>query len=265
MLKLAAVGIALGSLYAQQVPELTLEQKEAFLKTAKVKKAVGAKKGVTGTNQATLSDGTLTHDASIQTIDDTKAKFETAQGTEYNFQDSYKLNIAAYRIAQLLGMGEMVPVSVERLYSGKPGSYTWWIDNVQMDEVERLRKKIQAPDKDRWSRQYLLMRVFDQLIYNVDRNATNIVYDKDWKLWMIDHSRAFRRHTKLPDPKALDRCDAVLLARLKELNESLLQEKVGRWLDTGQIRTLLARRNLIVAHFEAAGSTKQYDFLGARP
>ena len=62
-----------------------------------------------------------------------------------------------------------------------------WIENVAMDEVERLKRKAEDPDKDRWSRQYVIMQVFDQLIANTDRNQTNILYDKDWKLWMIDH------------------------------------------------------------------------------
>ena len=62
-----------------------------------------------------------------------------------------------------------------------------WIENVAMDEVERLKRKAEDPDKDRWSRQYVIMQVFDQLIANTDRNQTNILYDRDWKLWMIDH------------------------------------------------------------------------------
>ena len=126
-----------------------------------------------------------------------KARFESLTGTEFNFQDSYKLNIAAYRLGLPLGLDTRIPVSVERSFNGKPGPYTCWIENIQMDEVDRLKKKIEAPDKDRWSRQYLIMKTFDQLIYNMDRNATNMLYDKEWRLWMIDHSRAFRRHTKL--------------------------------------------------------------------
>jgi len=89
-----------------------------------------------------------------------------------------------------------------------------------MDEVDRLKKQIEALDKDRWSRQYLIMKVFDQLIYNMDRNASNMLYDKEWRLWMIDHSRAFRRHAKLPNEKTLDKCEAALLARIKDLKES---------------------------------------------
>ena len=243
---------------------LSVEQQEAFLQNAKVKVTRAARKGVTGTTRATMTDGTATHDASIQTIDETKAKFEGVSGTEFNFQDSYLLNLAGYRLGRMLGLEAMIPVSVERSYEGKKGSYTWWIDDIQMDEVDRLKKKIVAPDKDRWSRQYLIMKVFDQLIYNMDRNATNMLYDKNWNLWMIDHSRAFRMHTKLLDVKGMEKCDIELLARLKTLNEADIKREMGRWLNNSQIKGLMARRNLIVAHFEKLGPEKLYRFLPAK-
>jgi len=65
-------------LFAQQAAaqadstKLTREQKEDFLLHAKVVKTAASKKGVTDTIRATLSDGKITHDASIQRIDDTK-------------------------------------------------------------------------------------------------------------------------------------------------------------------------------------------------
>ena len=36
------------------------------------------------------------------------------------------------------------------------------------------------------------VRLFDQLITNVDRNLGNLLIDKNWTVWMIDHSSAFR-------------------------------------------------------------------------
>ncbi len=261
---LLAIIFVLPSVFAQGIPVLTVEQQETFLQKATIKTTHGAKKGVTGTTRATMTDGAITHDASIQTIDETKPKFEGLTGTEFNFQDSYMLNLAGYRLGRLLGLEAMIPVSVERTYEGKKASYTWWIDDIQMDEADRLKKKTAAPDKDRWSRQYLIMKVFDQLIYNMDRNATNMLYDKNWNLWMIDHSRAFRMHEKLQDVKALERCDTELLARLKRLNEADVKRELGKWLNATQIKGLMARRNLIVAHFEKMDPAKLYQFLPAQ-
>lgn len=258
-----AASLSLSSVLAQLAPVLTPAQKETFLQQASIQSSRGAKKGVTGTVRATLSDGTLTHDASIQTIDEVKQKFEGLSGTEYNFQDSYKLNIAGWKIARILGLQSMVPVSVERSYQGHQASFTWWVEDVQMDEADRMKKKLEAPSKDRWSRQFLIMKAFDNLIYNVDRNATNMLYDKEWNLWLIDTSRSFRRQESLQDVKILTHCDAELLASLKMLNEADLKKEIGQWVDPGQIRALLKRRTLLVNHFEAMGPEKLYQYLSA--
>ncbi len=247
--------------WGQGAPPLSAEAKAAFLLNASVKEKHPAKKGVTGTMRVTMTDGKITHDASVQTIDEFKNRFETPNGVEMNFQDSYKLNIAAYRLGKMLGMDSMTPVSVERMYEGKVASYTWWVEDIQMDEVDRMKKKIEAPDKDRWSRQYLIMKVFDQLIYNMDRNAQNMMYDKEWGMWLIDHSRSFRRYAKLLDPKILTKCDRVLLEKLKSLQEDDVRKQMGRWVDNMQIKGLMARRKLLVDHFEAKGEAALYDFL----
>ncbi len=265
MLKtLVAIALLVSSLPAQSIATLTLDQKEEFLRAAAVKQVHGSKKGVTGTKRATLSDETTAHDASIQRIDEEHARYETPRGTEMNFRDYYGFNIAAYRLGRLLGLDSMIPPSVDRKFEGQNGAWTWWIENVQMDEGERLKRKVEAPDKDRWSRQYLIMKVFDQLIYNVDRNATNFLYDKDWSLWMIDHTRAFRTYTQVMDKKALDRCDRELLKRMKELQAGDVKKELGPWLRPAELKGLLARRDAIVAYFDAAGPAKLYDFLPAR-
>ena len=96
---------------ALQEPQLTEEQMRQFLLTAKVIESRPAKKGITNTLRLTLSDGNITHDASFQSIDEHKSRFEGEGGTvEINFVDSYKYNIAAYELAKLIGLGDMMPV-----------------------------------------------------------------------------------------------------------------------------------------------------------
>ena len=172
---------------------------ERFLLEGKVGDTHGTKKGITGAQRASLSAATLTHDAQIQSIDEFKREFRTDRGVEFDFRDSWAFNVAAYRIDRLIGLN-MVPVSVERKHRGKPSAFTWWLDDVLMDEGDRLKKKIEAPDRAYWSRQTTMMRLFDQLIANVDRNVGNIVYTQDWRLWPIDHTRAFRKNTELKTP-----------------------------------------------------------------
>ncbi|MBI3684720.1 MAG: hypothetical protein HY235_30490, partial [Acidobacteria bacterium] len=134
---------AAGSFAADKIstPLLTRAEKEQFLRDAKIIKTKGVSQGITGTVRATMSDGKLTHDASIQVIDEYKQQFQTAMGTELNFKDSWKFNLAAYKLDRLLGLN-MVPVTVERRFRNQLGSSTWWVDDVLMTELTRYNKKV---------------------------------------------------------------------------------------------------------------------------
>ena len=241
---------------AQQA--LTETEQEQFLKSAKVVRVRSASKGVTGTLRATLSDGVVTHDANIQTVDISMTEFRSNRGTELNFKDSWRYNVAAYRLNQLVQLGK-IPVSVERHYNGKPGAFTWWVDDVLMDEGERLKTKANAPDALRWNEQMWHVRLFDQLIQNVDRNLGNLVIDKDWGVWMIDHTRAFRLAKDLKTPKNLTKIERGALERLKALDLARLNETIGDYLTSFEKRSLLQRRDDIVALFEKGGPSMIYD------
>jgi hypothetical protein len=87
---------------ATDEPNLSKEQIRQFLLTAKVVGSHGSKKGITDTSRLTLSDGTVTHDASFQSVDEHSSVKKFADGrTEVNFVDSYKYNLAAYALAEL--------------------------------------------------------------------------------------------------------------------------------------------------------------------
>jgi hypothetical protein len=266
MRQLFLASLLVAPVFAQTAPAPattpSLEQKEDFLKSAKVAKSKTAPKGVTSTLRATLSDGSITHDASIQRIDQELARFEASDGTvELNFRDTYKFNIAAYRLGKMLGLQSMIPPSIERKFEGTPGAFTWWVEDVAMDEATRQQKKIAPPDKETFNRQYVIMQVFDNLIYNTDRNETNILFDKDWHLWMIDHTRAFRTRKDLVNPKALKQCDRVLLAKMKALTFEQLKPQLTPYLHDDQIRAILARRDKIVAFFDEKGESALYTWL----
>lgn len=238
-------------------PKLSREQQAAFLRTAEVIRTRPVSTGVTGTLRATLKSEDLTHDASVQTIDEFRQQFKGQMGTEYNFKDTWKFNVAAYLLDQMLGLN-MTPVAVQRTHGGRTGSFCWWVDNVIMDEEERRRRDARPPDLKAWSDQIHIVRVFDQLIYNTDRNLGNMLIDKDWQVWMIDHSRAFRMYRDLREPQKLERCDTDLLERMKGLTESGLREAAGIYVNGLERDGLLARRDLIVELFEKKGKDALY-------
>src|SRR5882724_3682598 len=240
---------------AADEPALTKEQITQFLLTAKVVKSEHTKKGITEPWRLTLTDGTVNHDASFQSIDEHKATMQLASGTELGFVDSYKYNIAAYRLAELLGLDDMVPVYVERKWNGNPGSLSWWLP-VKMDEVERHKQKLTAPDADAWNNQMYKIRVLDQLVYDTDVNLTNVLIGEDWKIWRVDFSRSFRRNKDLRDPRDLVHCNRQLFEKLKALDANELAEKTKGYLNKEEVKALMARRDKIVAYFQNLISEK---------
>jgi len=92
--------------------------------------------------------------------------------------------------------------------------------------------------------------VFDELIQNRDRNAGNLLWTGDWKMWMIDHTRAFRLGKDLLKPQQLERIDRTLLAKMRELSASSLADAMGKSLTKVEIEALIARRDVIVKLFD---------------
>ena len=240
---------------ADETP-LTKEQIKQFLLTAQVVHSQQAKKGITHTSRLTLSDGTVTHDASFQPIDEHKPKMTHESGqVEFNFVDSYKYNIAAYALAELLGIDDMLPVYVERKWGAKVGSLSWWLP-VKMDEAERFAKKIEAPDTDKWNKQMYRIRVFDELVYDTDPNLTNVLIGEDWTIWRIDFSRAFRTNKDLRGPKNLVKCERQLFEKLKALDANELAGNTKLYLSQDEVKAVMARRDKIVAQFQKMISEK---------
>jgi hypothetical protein len=231
-------------------PKLSEEEMRQFLLTAKVIKSKETSKGITRPRKLTLSDGKLTHDAGFQVIDEFKNVMKFDDGTiEINFQDTYHFNIAAYELAKLLGLESMMPVTVERKWEGKTGSLTWWLD-TKMDEGERLSKNIHPPDIEAWNRQMYRKRVFAELVYDVDPNATNVLIGENWELYMIDFTRAFRLREDIAHPKDLEHCDRHLLEKLRQLDAAEIKRVTKPHLDEAKIKALMKRRDKIVALFE---------------
>jgi hypothetical protein len=196
-----------------------------------------------------LVDGAITHDAHIQTVDVASTVFQAGKSSETNFKDTYRFNIAGYRLATLLGIN--VPVSIERQVDGKIAAVTWWVDNVAMDEQGRTKKATAGPDPQRTTQQLLVMRVWDELIQNKDRNQGNILWTGDWTLWLIDHTRAFRLGRELLNPDKLTRCDRDLLARLRALTADSVGKTLGDSIKKDELNALMARRNAIVELIDA--------------
>jgi hypothetical protein len=229
---------------------LAKEQIRQFLLTADIVRSREIGKGVTGGLRLTLSDGQLTHDAAFITVDERKTTMNFRKGgTEFNFVDSYHYNIAAFGLAELLGLDDMMPVIVERSVQSRRGALSWWIEDA-MEEGDRLKRKLDPPDPLAWNKQMYRMRVFSKLVQDTDRNLGNVMITPDWKIWMIDFTRAFRLRKSLDKTGDLTRCDRRLLDALRTLTKAQIKERTWPHLNEWEIDAVLARRDLLIEHFE---------------
>ncbi len=225
-----------------------------FLRTARVVASVPIGKGVTGAKRVTLTDGVRTHDAAFQAVDEESIGKDVPRPLrrpgELRFVDHYRYNIAAWRLAQVVGLDFMMPPTIERAV-GTSGALSWWIDDVLMDEQERQKTQATPPGGSlALARQFARMSVFAELVRDTDRNKGNVVFTTDWRLFMLDFTRAFRLGKALQKPADLGACDRALLTRLRALPEAAVKAAVGTHLTGGEIAAVMARRDLIVAHFD---------------
>jgi len=255
-LVLAAALVGSATVEARRTPALTIDEQLTFLESARVVAARPIGKGVTGALKLTLTDGVITHDASFQSVDEHARPHDVSRGKRFAgellFVDSYRYNIAAWELARLLGLEEMMPPTVGRYYRGKPGAFSWWMDDIMMDEGERERTNAQPAGADavRVGRQRQQMQVFAELVRDTDRNKGNVLYTKDWRVVMLDFTRAFRLQPTLRLPDALTTCDRDLLERLRALRRDDVSRAAGRHLSPFEIDALMKRRDLIVERFD---------------
>lgn len=219
---------------------------EEFLKKAKVVRVRPIGTGVTLPEKATLELDGVERFAAFKTIDEKRLGVtQLSTGPpEVNFQDSWQLEIPAYTIDMVIGLG-MVPATIERRVNNKLGSLQWWVASM-MAEADRAKQKLEPPDKETWDREVLKMRLFDALIYNVDRHANNILITQDFHLRLIDHSRSFRPQKALRNPEQLTRFSKSLLEGIKRLTYEDLKKQTGKYLNDAQIKTVIQRRDAIL-------------------
>jgi len=162
-------------------------------------------------------------------------------GMKSGYMESYKAEIAAYELDKLLGMG-MVPPTVERKVQGLTGAAGYWIEHTKGWDI----KSPPTGPEPQWSYQLSRMKLFDMLIANIDRNQGNLIYDADWHIFLIDHSRAFIGKKDLKGFAPLSRIDRALWDKMTALTfEQLKASPVGQWVGDGDLRALLTRRDLI--------------------
>lgn len=221
---------------------------EEFLRTAEVAGSEKIEIGVTESKRLTLEQDGRSMRALFKTID-TDPRLESSRrwSRTADFADRYQYEIAAYLLDRLLDL-HMVPVTVEREIGGERGAVQYWIENA-FNEVQRREQSIPFTGHCDLQPQYDIMNAFDILIFNVDRNLGDILYDRDWKLWLIDHSRSFS--TQRGIPPMIRRSEISLPPGMATALERVTQEKLEvlePWLHRRQIQALVTRSQWLQRH-----------------
>lgn len=258
---IVALAVAIGGTapVGADTARMSLDEIEHFLREAKIVKSAPIGKGVTKPWRLTLQLGDVTHDAAFQSIDREKDRIRFKSGREEtNFRDFYGYNIAAYRLARLLGYEDLVPASVERRWRGDEGALTWWIDK-KWDEEERLKANVSPPNQTEWEKQVYVARVFTALLEDTDRNLGNQLVTEDFHIWLIDFTRAFRRSRTLDKAAIMRKIDRRLFERLRTLTNAEISASLRPFVEADAVTALLARRAAIVEHFEKIAAERGDD------
>jgi hypothetical protein len=167
-------------------------------------------------------------------------------GRYSGFWESYRSEIAAYEIDKVLGM-HMVPPTVERRIDGALGALIMWVENVKGWKMEQ---PVVGPDVNAWNKQVVTMKMFDDVIGNIDRNQGNLLYDSEYHLILIDHSRAFTSSKELP--VKVTRVNRELFEKLNTLTYEQLEPLLTPYMGKGEIKAVVARRDKLREQIEKA-------------
>lgn len=175
--------------------------------------------------------------------------------------DSWKWEVAAYRLDKLLGLN-MVPPTIERRFQGNRGSIQIWA-KVLMSLKDKEEKKIKIPSYKvfPWNRALYIQRLFDNLIANEDRHQNNFLITEDWRLILIDHSRSFRTTKKFTQsliytdkhkegPREMKELPRVLVDNVRALTAESIRAAVGEYLTDEEIAAVMVRRDLILKEID---------------
>ncbi len=205
--------------------------------------------GVTGARRVTLASGETVARAAFHEHHIVRTRQRLVDGTlVVHFRDTYLSQVAAWEMARMLGI-ENTPPTVVRVVGGATGSLQLWIEE-SITERERRARGLLFPDRIRAYRQVYDMDIFDALINNRDRSQGNFLWTDDWRLWMVDHTRAFGRERKIVKPRSVRRCSRRLWQALQELDAREVDERLEPYMGRPERSALMARRDEIVRRLE---------------
>ncbi len=235
----------------QPLPFQDKETIQEVLLTAEIVARENIERGVTGVEKLTLEHGATRFHAAFRSVDVILRQVSRAGVARptMKYRDAAIFESAAYELSELFGLDRVPPV-VKRLIGTKSGTVQIWMEDIR-PEVELIHEKeLHPPDVLRWKQQKKIMYVFDSLIANSDRNQGNLLIDRNWKIWFIDHTRAFKRSSKLLYRDDVTSCERHFWKALRDTDEKTISQRLEPYLDRIEITNLLSRRRKLIRHID---------------
>jgi len=204
---------------------------ENFLKSAEVVRVEEIPVGVTKPVRCYFAPGGLLESMALKTV---------KPGRQTGYWESYRSEMAAYELDKLLDL-QMIPPTVEKRVKGELGAAVMWVSPVR--SFKQMGGPPTPPPEhlDSWNRQMAKAKMFDNLINNRDPNLGNWLVDPAWNLILIDHTRAFALGKDMVHK--MNRIEKGLWERMLALDAASLKPALDPYLDGGQIKDILQRRD----------------------
>ena len=204
---------------------------EAYLRTAPIVRTERTDRGITQPVRAFFAPGGPIGSMTWKAL---------APGVSNGFYESYKSEIAAYEIDKLLDLG-MVPPKVERRIDGELGVAVMWVEGAKSFAALGGAPAPPPAKVAIWNREIIRAKMFHNLIGDIDPNLGNWLIDAEWRVTLIDQSRALTTTTRLVHE--MRQIDGPLWTRMRALTVDGLKRDLARWLGPAEIRAILARRD----------------------
>ena len=228
---------------------------EELLKTAEIVSYADIPEGVTKPTRIYLKKGDV----------EISGAWKNPKGMQMGHLEGWQYEIAAYEMDKLLDLN-LIPPTVERKFKGKPGSLQFWVKS-EFSELDVFEQKMGIPRSKFLNKENMkyITRAFDCLIANDDRTQQNILYTKDWRVILIDHSRSFRssrKHTKKlmygakglkkagSRPVLFRRLPRAFVEKVKALTYDDIKNAVGSYLKEKEIKAVILRKELLLKEIE---------------
>lgn len=233
----------------QPLPFEREEEILQFLRSARVVSRKTLSQGINKPSKLLLEMGGVKAHAVFRDVRIDKIEQQQIRGiTRLRLRDNCIFEAAAYRLSRLLGTNN-VPPTVIRKMGGRRGTLQLWVEDA-LSEADRRRRNLSPPDSIAWSRQVQTKLIFDHLVFNDDRNLNNWLVDRDWNVWLIDHTRAFAAIPEFLLPGRIYWCPRSLWQNLARLDAQEIRRQMKPYLDEGQIKALLQRWQLLREHVQ---------------